>query len=75
LALCIYPGPPLELSFDFLAQSATGPAVYFVDSDGPRQVARWIPSVAVFDKYHFRWDSVGEIDQSWLDSHVGPNWD
>jgi hypothetical protein len=73
-ALCVYPGPALELAFDFLAKSSSGPAVYFADAVGNSHQARWIPSAAVFDRYHFRWGAVGVADQEWIDSHAGPNW-
>jgi hypothetical protein len=73
-AQCVYPGPDLEISFNFLARATPGTAVYFVESDGPVQEARWIPSVAVFDKYHFRWGAVVPVDQWWLYDRAGRNW-
>lgn len=65
---------------DFLAQSDSGPEVFFVEflyQSGDFLVywPRWIPSVSVFDRYHFRWQSVALTSGSWLAAwRDEPNW-
>jgi hypothetical protein len=70
---CYWTGPEIEVSIDFLART-NGGAYYWVETTGPNQVARWIPSSAVYDKYHFSWSKPGVLSQQWFDDHRGPNW-
>ncbi|BCJ46051.1 hypothetical protein GCM10010168_49990 [Actinoplanes ianthinogenes] len=61
----------LDLSFSsFLAQDGYG-SYYFVEPYGTNNYhARGIPSVAVYDKYFFRWDHAQYVDQAWLLAHA-----
>ena len=70
---CYWTGSTIELGFDYLAKTSSG-AYYFVDSTGSTQVARWIPSVAIYDKYYFSWGTPQLVSQQFIDDHRGANW-
>ena len=68
-AQCMFKGPVIDGN-DYLAHSTSTSSYYFVE-DGVR--ARGIPSVGVYDGYHFTWN-VGGKPQSWFDTHPGRTW-
>jgi hypothetical protein len=55
------------------AQDGHG-SYYFVEPYGTTVRYRGIPSVAVYDKYNFRWDTPAYTDPSWIASHLGAPW-
>ncbi len=66
-------GADLTWSYNWLARDLYG-SYFFVEQYGSYYRARGIPSVAVYDKYHFRWDNAHLMDSNWLGRYAGPAW-
>lgn len=69
-AQCMFKGPVIDGN-DYLAHSTSTSSYYFVEDDAR---ARGIPSVAVYDGYHFNWGTAQPRSQSWLNARPGAPW-